>query len=168
MEFERVREFVRGPYLAPGYMYANQIPLAETEALAAQNRELLPRLHWINTGAGMPPDALAGRALFAANCGVCHTESGINGIDQRLAGRPLGSVNAIVGITQQLAPFMVKEKPLHYVAQLSNVSRPAIGKQFGGAVGLKGFFFKQVVTSLQKTCPQEMARQADYIPAALA
>jgi len=106
MEFERVREFVRGPYLAPGYMYANQIPLAETEALAAQNRELLPRLHWINTGAGMPPDALAGRALFAANCGVCHTESGINGIDQRLAGRPLGSVNAIVGITQQLAPFM--------------------------------------------------------------
>lgn len=106
MEFERVREFVRGPYLVPGYMYANQIPLVENEALAASGQGLLPRLRWINTAGNLPPDAQAGRALFAANCGVCHAESGINGIDQRLEGRTLDGITAMIGITQRLAPYM--------------------------------------------------------------
>ena len=43
MEFERVREFIRGPYLMPGYMHASQITLVESEALAAQNAPLLDR-----------------------------------------------------------------------------------------------------------------------------
>ena len=106
MEFERVREFVRGPYLLPGYMYANQIPLVENLGLAAKNQALLPRLRWVNDGGGEPVDMVAGRALFAANCGVCHTEGGINDIRTRVAGRTLEGVNAIVGITQELAPFM--------------------------------------------------------------
>jgi len=106
VEFERVREFVRGPYLLPGYMYANQIPLAETEALTAQKQGLLPHLAWINTRPGQSPTAVAGRALFDANCGVCHTVGGINDIRQRLAGRTLEGVNAITGLTQGLAPFM--------------------------------------------------------------
>ena len=106
MEFERVREFVRGPYLVPGYMYANQIPLTENEALLAGNAPLLPRTRWLNTDAGLSPGETAGRALFAANCGVCHAESGINGIDQRLTGRSLDGVVAMVGITQRLAPYM--------------------------------------------------------------
>lgn len=106
MEFERVREFVRGPYLVPGYMYANQIPLAENEALLARNAPLLPRASWINVESKLSPRETAGRALFAANCGVCHAESGINGIDHRLAGRSLDGVAAMVGITQHLAPYM--------------------------------------------------------------
>lgn len=106
MEFERIREFVRGPYLLPGYMYANQIPMAENLALAAGNQALLPRMRWINNAAGLSPESRDGRALFAANCGVCHTEDGINGIRERLAGRTLDGINAITGITQNLAPFM--------------------------------------------------------------
>jgi mono/diheme cytochrome c family protein len=105
-EFERVREFVRGPYLLPGYMYANQIPLAETAALQARQQGLLPRLPWINGQPGQPPAAVAGRALFDANCGVCHTIGGINDITTRIAGRTLEGVNAITSITQGLAPFM--------------------------------------------------------------
>jgi mono/diheme cytochrome c family protein len=105
-EFERIREFVRGPYLLPGYMYANQLSLAETAAQAAQNAGLLPRLPWINDQGDQPPAAVAGRALFDANCGVCHTIGGINDIRQRLAGRTLEGVNAITAITQGLAPFM--------------------------------------------------------------
>lgn len=106
MEFERVREFVRGPYLMPGYMYANQIPLVENEALRDENGAFLPRIRWVNGKKSLSPDILAAQALFAANCGVCHTEGGINDIRERIAGRTLDGVNAIIGITQELAPFM--------------------------------------------------------------
>lgn len=106
MEFERIREFVRGPYLLPGYMYANQIRVAENLALAEKREGLLPRMRWINNNAGLSPENRAGQALFAANCGVCHTESGINGIDERLAGRTQEGIHAIIGLTQNLAPFM--------------------------------------------------------------
>lgn len=106
MEFERIREFVRGPYLLPGYMYANQIPLVENQALDAKNRPFLPRIRWVNDNSDLSPDAVAGQALFAANCGVCHTEGGINDIRERIAGRTLDGVHAIIGITQELAPFM--------------------------------------------------------------
>lgn len=106
MEFERIREFVRGPYLMPGYMYANQIPLVETAALRDTNGAFLPRIRWVNDNRNLSPDALAAQALFAANCGVCHTEGGINDIRERIAGRTLDGVNAIIGITEELAPFM--------------------------------------------------------------
>ena len=106
MEFERVREFIRGPYLMPGYMHATQITLVESEALAAENKALLPRLRWVNTSDSQIPATQAAKTLFAANCGVCHAESGINGIDQRLAGRSADGINAMLGITQRLAPYM--------------------------------------------------------------
>lgn len=105
-EFERIREFVRGPYLMPGYMYANQILLTEHQALAATGQALLPRLRWVNDEGGLSPDAVAGQALFEANCAVCHTRGGINDISERLAGRTPDGIEAIVGITEQLAPFM--------------------------------------------------------------
>jgi mono/diheme cytochrome c family protein len=132
MEFERVREFVRGPYLMPGYMHASQITLVESEAMIAENQPLLPRLRWVNTSDKLPPATQAARALFAANCGVCHAESGINGIDQRLAGRSADGINAMLGITQRLAPYMTpfvgseQERTLltEYLFQLSsNYSR---------------------------------------------
>lgn len=128
MEFERVREFVRGPYLLPGYMYANQIPLAEHAAVGQTQAAMLPRMRWIETQGGQSAEAVAGQALFAANCGVCHTLGGINDIRQRLAGRTLEGVNTVIGITQELAPFMTpftgseKERLLlaNYLYSLAN------------------------------------------------
>ncbi len=105
-EFERVREFVRGPYLLPGYMYANQITMVQTEASQAENRNLLNSLSWINTTTDNAPYAVSGRALFDANCGVCHTIGGINDINKRLQGRTLEGINAITSITENLMPFM--------------------------------------------------------------
>jgi len=106
MEFERVREFVRGPYLLPGAMYANQIPLVENLALTAKKEALLPRMRWRNDSGNASAGMMAGQALFAANCAVCHTDGGINDIRKRIAGRTLDGVNAITAITQNLAPFM--------------------------------------------------------------
>ena len=132
MEFERVREFIRGPYLMPGYMHASQLTLVESEALLAEDKPLLPRLRWVNTSDKQPPAMQAAKTLFAANCGVCHAESGINGIDQRCAGRSLDGINAMLGITQRLAPYMTpfvgseQERTLlaEYLFQLSsNYSR---------------------------------------------
>ena len=132
MEFERVREFIRGPYLMPGYMHASQITLVESEALTAEDKPLLPRLRWAITSSNLPPATQAAKTLFAANCGVCHAESGINGIDQRLAGRSADGINAMLGITQRLAPYMTpfvgseQERTLltEYLFQLtSNYSR---------------------------------------------
>lgn len=105
-EFERIREFVRGPYLLPGYMYANQLLLVQDAALTDRDGPLLPDIRWLDGGRGLSRNELAGRTLFAANCGVCHTEGGLNDIRERLAGRPLDGVNAIIGLTQELGPFM--------------------------------------------------------------
>jgi len=105
-EFERVREFVRGPYLLPGYMYANQTRMVRQEAASRQDRPLLPSLDWVNATTDNAPAARAGRALFDANCGVCHTIGGINDITVRLRGRTLESVNAITSITESMVPFM--------------------------------------------------------------
>jgi mono/diheme cytochrome c family protein len=105
-EFERVREFVRGPYLLPGYMYANQARMVRQEAAGREDRPLLATLDWVNTTTDKAPDAEAGRALFDANCGVCHTIGGINDITVRLRGRTLESVNALTSITESMVPFM--------------------------------------------------------------
>ncbi|MDD4702016.1 MAG: c-type cytochrome [Desulfovibrio sp.] len=108
MEFERIREFVRGPYLLPGYMYANQVPLVEKLALDEKNEDYLPRMRWVDDKGKLSPDMVAGQALFAANCGVCHTtvKGGLNNIGLRVAGRTLDSLNAIVDMTENLGPFM--------------------------------------------------------------
>lgn len=108
MEFERIREFVRGPYLLPGYMYANQVPLVEKLALDEKNENYLPRMRWVDDSGKLSPDMVAGQALFAANCGVCHTtvKGGLNNIGIRVAGRTLDSLNAIVDMTENLGPFM--------------------------------------------------------------
>lgn len=105
-EFERVREFVRGPYLLPGYMYANQSRMVRHEASKAEDRPLLATLDWVNETTDQAPAARAGRALFDANCGVCHTIGGINDITVRLRGRTLESVNALTAITESMVPFM--------------------------------------------------------------
>jgi len=103
-EFERVREFVRGPYLLPGYSYANQIPLVRT--LAAAGDGMLPELRWVRENNDGAAAARSGRALFDANCGVCHTIGGVNDINQRIAGRTLEGINAITSITETMVPFM--------------------------------------------------------------
>jgi hypothetical protein len=102
-QFERVREFIRGPYLMPGYMYANQITLAQSRAF--REKGLLPHLAWYVGRTGRGP-ASAGRTLFAANCGVCHTTSGLNDISDAVRGRTLPGISVMIKRLHHLAPFM--------------------------------------------------------------
>lgn len=103
--FERIREFVRGPYLMPGYMYANQIPLALSDYYKEHGYLAHTAWHFVQDPA-LKPQAPAGHDLFMANCGVCHTIGGVNDIRERLAGRTLPGVNVLVSRTEAMVPFM--------------------------------------------------------------
>jgi hypothetical protein len=81
--FERVREFIRKPYVIGGYMYANGIrvddyPLLQEEGLLA---------HASYTAVREVTDANrieAGRAVFRIACTRCHTAGGVNAVTDRL------------------------------------------------------------------------------------
>ena len=103
-EFERTREFVRGPYVLPGYMYANQVLLPE-KAYFDQNGTL-PNSYWFNANAAKADPAAQGLYLFGQNCSSCHTIGGINDIVRRAKGRPEDGLYLIIGNTHTMVPFM--------------------------------------------------------------
>ncbi|MCB2187704.1 MAG: cytochrome C [Deltaproteobacteria bacterium] len=104
-EFERIREFIRGPYLMPGYQYANQINLSES--LYLKKRGFLAHAAWYPAQpAAIQPRDPAGHALFASNCGVCHTIGGINDIRGRLRGRTQPSIYVLINNANRMVPFM--------------------------------------------------------------
>jgi mono/diheme cytochrome c family protein len=103
-EFERVREFIRGPYIMPGYMYANQVLLSETPIF--QQQGMLPSAYWYNATGGSLDPASQGAYLFGQNCAVCHTVGGVNNIVTRVQGRPQDGIFVIIAHTHQMVPFM--------------------------------------------------------------
>ncbi len=103
-QFERVREFIRGPYLMPGYMYANQVLLEETPLFARKG--MLPSSSWYNATARQGDPVGQGAYLFAQNCSACHTVGGINDIVARVQGRTADGIYVILGHTQEMVPFM--------------------------------------------------------------
>jgi hypothetical protein len=103
-QFESMREFMRGPYLMPGYMYVNQILLKEHEYI--QKTGLLANSYWFNYAVPAPNDMEKGAYIFIRNCGVCHTIDGTNSIKARLAGRTADSIDVILKHTKEMVPFM--------------------------------------------------------------
>lgn len=103
-QFERVREFIRGPYLMPGYMYANQVLLEETPLFAKKG--MLPGSSWYSATAKQGDPVGQGAYLFAQNCSACHTVGGINDIVARVQGRTADGIYVILGHTQEMVPFM--------------------------------------------------------------
>ncbi len=104
MEFERVREFIRGPYLMPGYMYANQVLL--NESLFLEKDGMLKNAYWYNKITDNPEVIKQGAYLFAQNCSMCHTIGGINDIKTKVKGRPEDGIFVIIGHTHEMVPFM--------------------------------------------------------------
>jgi len=103
-EFERIREFIRGPYLMPGYMYANQALLNETPFF---NKEgILKNDFWFNVASDNQGTAGQGAYLFARNCSVCHTIGGINDIAKKVDGRTVDGIFVILAHTHEMIPFM--------------------------------------------------------------
>jgi mono/diheme cytochrome c family protein len=130
-EFERVREFIRGPYIMPGYMYANQVLLAEHPLYSRDG--LLPNSFWYNATVTRRDLASAGVYLFGQNCSVCHTIGGINDIGERVRGRSEDGLAAILAHTHEMVPFMppfsgtAEERRLlgRYLFRLGNRTLPA-------------------------------------------
>ncbi|MHB1654517.1 MAG: c-type cytochrome [Desulfitobacteriaceae bacterium] len=117
-EFERVREFIRGPYVMPGYIYANQILMTELPDLNSQG--LLSQSYWFNVSGAQPAPTQEGAYLFGQNCSVCHTIGGINNIVDRVKGRSEDGLYVIIGHTHEMVPFMApfagSDKERHILA----------------------------------------------------
>jgi mono/diheme cytochrome c family protein len=103
-EFERIREFVRGPYIMPGYMYANQVLMSEGPVF--KQTGMLASSYWYNAASGLPDAMTQGAFLFSQNCAACHTIGGINNIATRVQGRTEDGLYVIIGHTSEMTPFM--------------------------------------------------------------
>jgi len=77
--FERVREFIRKPFVIGEYMYANGLRL-EDYPLYKKNG-VLPYATYIDTPTITPENKIeAGKNVFMITCSRCHTVSGINSV----------------------------------------------------------------------------------------
>jgi hypothetical protein len=102
-QFERTREFIRGPYLMPGHMYANSVLIDQAQLF--KSRGLSYSSPWYN--AVYPKDETSrGAYLFAQNCGICHSMGGLNNIADRVQGRTVDGIYVILGNLHQMVPFM--------------------------------------------------------------
>jgi hypothetical protein len=125
-EYEWVREFIRGPYLMPGYMYANTVLLTEHELFRQEG--MLKHAYWYNRLTPNPSPEAEGAFLFAQNCGTCHTIGGRNDIRDRFRGRPEDAIFVILGRTEQMIPFMPafsgtdeeRTKMAHFISRLES------------------------------------------------
>jgi hypothetical protein len=103
-EYENIREFIRGPYLMPGYMYTNQILLKENYFFKKEG--LLPNAYWFNRLFPNPSETDKGAFLFAQNCSSCHTIEGVNDIKDKVQGRTEDGIAVILNHTGEMVPFM--------------------------------------------------------------
>lgn len=93
--FERVREFIRKPFIIGGYMYAS--------GLRVEDYPLYQRDGLLARAVFRPPSATSsgdreetGRHVFLAACSRCHTTGGVNSVLRKFRnlgtpGRPLDS-----------------------------------------------------------------------------
>jgi len=107
-EFERVREFVRKPYIIYGYMYANGIrvqdmPLLNKEGYLKQAVFLPPELRKIT-----PENKVrVGEYLYLFECRYCHTVNGINSVKTRVKGWDEPTIfNRLGQLNSPATPFM--------------------------------------------------------------
>lgn len=81
--FERVREFIRKPYVIAEYMYANGIRVDDYPLLAEEG--ILAHATYVSTREVTDDNGVeAGREVFRIACTRCHTTSGLNGLTTRL------------------------------------------------------------------------------------
>jgi len=83
--FERIREFVRKPFVIGNYMYANGIRAQDYDLLREEG--ILAHATYVPMRAVTPQNRLAaGEELFRIACTRCHTTRGVNGVTKKLTG----------------------------------------------------------------------------------
>lgn len=77
--FERVREFIRKPFIIAGYMYSNGVRVDQLALF--QSEGILPNSTYSNIGPITDANRLeAGKHVFLLSCTRCHTTNGMNGV----------------------------------------------------------------------------------------
>ncbi|WP_160717504.1 c-type cytochrome [Chitinophaga solisilvae] len=144
--FERVREFIRKPYIIGGYMYSNL--LREEDYPLYKRDGILKYATYTGVVEITPANRLAaGRDVFMLSCSRCHTTNGINSIVEVFervygAGKPLdeNSIEAYIpnmhnGRTY-MPPFPGNTQELKalaaYIRQLQLTGEPLGGAQTEG------------------------------------
>ncbi len=100
--FERVREFIRKPYVIGGYMYANGVRV--TELPVFQRDGILPYAAYSPIKQVTPANQVAaGHELFLLTCSRCHTTNGMNSVVtklRKLYGNEPWDAEALTGFIQ--------------------------------------------------------------------
>jgi mono/diheme cytochrome c family protein len=102
--FERIREFIRGPYVMASYLYASELTAKESAMLRDQG--MLPQMWWYNAAYQGKDPRQAAQTLFSHNCNTCHTIGGLNDIRRRVQGRTPDGIAAIINHTDRMVPWM--------------------------------------------------------------
>lgn len=144
-QFERVREFIRKPFIIGQYMYANGIRVEDYPLLHRDG--LLQHALYSDIREITPENKLrAGRELFAQACSRCHTVKGVNGIRaqlQRMYGDKPWDAKIINAYLENMhnaryfmPPFPGNDEELKalsaYLASLQTNAEPFHGAQITG------------------------------------
>jgi hypothetical protein len=146
--FERVREFIRKPYVIGGYLYSN---LLRVEDYPLYKRDGILKYATYTSVTNINEENLieAGKNVFMLSCSRCHTTQGVNSIVyvfERMYGfnKPLneGSMKAYIPFMHEgrtyMPPFPGTEKELDalvaYIKNIQQTSDPLYGAQEEGVV----------------------------------
>lgn len=146
--FERVREFIRKPYVIGGYMYSNL--LREEDYPLYKRDGILKYATYVSTPVVTDENKIeAGRNVFILTCSRCHTSQGINSIVsvfEKMYGKEVPfDQNSIASFTKNMhngrtfmPPFPGNQKELEalaaYIKQLQQTGDVIEGAQNEGIV----------------------------------
>lgn len=108
--YERLREGARKPFIIRDYMFSNGVLVSE---IATLNQEgILSKAKWLMVG--QPDDPVArGRAVFRAQCAMCHTQTGYLGIRQILEPMDEDMLSGILATMKEEGEEYVSGKYVH-------------------------------------------------------
>jgi len=109
--FERVREFIRKPFVIEDYLYANGFRLDHYPLYAEKG--VLPYATFVSSrNVEAAGQVEAGRDIFLLTCSRCHTVNGINSVNAKFSdlfpGGPWQQeqISAYIGNMHNIRPFM--------------------------------------------------------------
>jgi len=140
--FERVREFVRKPYVIADYMYSNGVRVSELPIF--QRDGILPYATYVDNHSVTSTNAAdAGRDVFMIACSRCHTTVGVNSVIDKFQdlygdgqwdeGAMSAFISSMHNTRTYMPPFPGNEKEanalIEYMKKLRSDREPIFGGQ---------------------------------------
>ncbi len=157
--FERLREFIRKPYVIGEYMYANGI-LVEEYPLYQQTGILMHTPYSAITEITEENKVAAGEAVFTIACSRCHTTHGISSVVRKFermyaSKEPLNAeamktyIKSMHNVRHYMPPFPGNDAELDALAEFVAHQQKRPRKLDGPQV--KGVDVKEIVYEINKT-----------------